>query len=812
MPETKLPPQKLSNFGRSFSLLFNRSTMYDANHPYSKQAVDDFLPIVEDILKIHSPLVFIMNQEQFFIDEEPLDPRINTGKMSAHFKKAEILSLSFYKGVKKQEIRTFVEIFTTLNRHSNANAMKKALESKRIKTIKINHVFFKKVSSDEEIVSRDEYKKMSEADADGPQVGSKKMFMDMVLESLLTEEFEKALTIKNITENPAEVSKNMIETDMTTYRRSDAEDKSPGPVLMHQLQMIESEVERHLSGMGRKGSGVGSGTGFGMGNGKGGSGGGPGGVGRGTGNAGGIGSGMGDGKGGPGVGGDNEHATGGTGVGVGSGTGIGEGGGEGEGGGAELSELAASVFDMKRQLISGIERQKSLGVTYSNEEEIIDKANEITDNVLIQLVKEEYKSGQISTSRLAHILKRLVPDIKELKRLMPKIKAALLGEGMPLAEYLDLVQELSSELESEELSKILKESAEMSGLDGDELVEEVKSNPVQAAELIYLAAEIRKGSGDDNELTDVLVNYVEQVGSKLALDIAEKDNVKGEENLQKVVSSVESQIIGRLKNMNVNNDVLDRLEEKLTSRMDELFETFKGDWAATQSGQPEEEQKNRSILEILEEGVNEDEELGKILKTVRSEAGEKGLDENDFKEIFAEINRKKGAEHERSLGTKKPAGVLNSEQLIFFLEKEIARAKRYDLPFATLSFSVVSAKPKTKAPSGVITQHALIDAVLQKLASEIRGADVAALLEENRLVALLPMTPGDEASLALRRHVRLLNTEQFEIKGFSVSIQVAGVATNFDAEQIPNAEVFIEKLTASLSEMVLRIKNLHGLA
>ena len=40
---------------------------------------------------------------------------------------------------------------------------------------------------------------------------------------------------------------------------------------------------------------------------------------------------------------------------------------------------------------------------------------------------------------------------------MPKIKAALLEEGMPLAEYLDLVQELSTELESEELSKILKE-------------------------------------------------------------------------------------------------------------------------------------------------------------------------------------------------------------------------------------------------------------------------------------------------------------------------------------------------------------------
>ena len=257
---------------------------------------------------------------------------------------------------------------------------------------------------------------------------------------------------------------------MNTYRQSNAEDKSPGPVLMHQLQMIGDEVERHLSGMGGMGGGLGSGAGIGLGGGKGG----PGrgdmdGAGRGTGGAGGIGFGPGDGKGGPGRGdmdgaGRGTGGAGGTGFGPGDGkggpgrgdmdgAGGGDGGGVGEGGSAELSELASAVFDMKRQLINGIERQKSLGITYSNEEEIIDKANEITDNVLIQLIKEEYKSGQISTSRLAHILKRLVPDVKELKRLMPKIKAALLEEGMPLAEYLDLVLQLSTELESEELSQ-----------------------------------------------------------------------------------------------------------------------------------------------------------------------------------------------------------------------------------------------------------------------------------------------------------------------------------------------------------------------
>ncbi len=780
MPESSIDPQKLANFGRSFFLLFNRSTMYDADHPYCKQAVDEFLPTVQGILKSHSPLIFIMNQEQFFVDEEPIDSRINTSKMVNHFKKTEVQSISFYEGLNRNETKAFVDIFTALRKYPHVRVMKKGLEGKGVSHIKINHVFFKKVAKDEEIVSREAFEKMSgDMGVDG-KIGSKKMFMDMVLESVLMEEFEKTLTIKNITENPAEVSKNMIDTDLTTYRRSDAEDKQPGLVLVHQLQMMEKEVEKHLSGLG---GGGGSGVGTGLGEG------------QGSGGGSGVGAGLGEGEG------------------SGEGLGGGEGLGEGEGGGAELSELAVAVFDMKRQLINGIALQKSLGISYPNEEEILDKANEIADNVLIQLIKNEYKSGEISTARLAHILKRLVPDANELKRILPKIKEALLGEGMPLADYLNLVQELSNELQSEELSKILQESADTVGLDGEDLIQEVRNNPVQAAELIFLAAEIRKGTGDENVLTDLLVDYIERLGSKLALNIAKEDDVEGEQHLRQVMGSVESQIVGRLKNMDVKSDIMDKLEEKLNRRMDELFESLKDEWVSKQAGQTEKERpKDLSVLQILEESAGESDELGAILRMVRSEAQSKGLDENDFKKILEEISKQKGLKKKRTSKKIMLGEALDSDGLMFFLEKEISRSLRYDLPFATLSFSVVSAKPKAKAPSGEITQKALIDAVLQKLATEIRGADVAAQLGKNKVVAFLPMTPDDEAKPALKRHLKLLNTESVEVKGIPVAVKVAGVITNFDSDRMSDATAFVEALNSDLSEMVARIKNIHGLA
>lgn len=774
MTETNIDPKKLNAFGRSFFLLFNRSSMYESNHPYCQQAVDGFLPIVENIVKTLSPLVFIMNQDKFFVDEEPLDPKINTNKLLNHFKKTELQSISFYEGLDRDDIKAFVEIFTTPNRFPHARDMKQELEDRGIQTVKINHVFFKKVSSDEEIISRESFGKAAMAGDDEGAPGSKKMFMDMVLESFLMEEFERTLNIKNITEHPDEVSSNMIQTDLKTFQQSDAPDKAPGLVLAHQLHVMEQEVNKHLSAI----SGI---------------------PGRGLGN------GPGDGPGeGPGEGGVSESGANGPDAG-GSGDGTGE-------GGAKLSSLADAVFKMKKQLINGIELQKSLGVSYDNESEILDKANEITDNVLLELIRDEYKAGKITTSRLAQILKRLVPEAVELKRLMPKIKKVLMKEGMSLSDYLNLVQALSHELQSEELSNVLQQNAEDVGLDGAELIQELRTNPAQAAELIFLAAEIRKSGADDHALSEILVDYVEKIGTKLTLDIAENEKVTGDRHLRKVMNDVESQILGRLKNMNVKSDVLERLEKNINSRMDQMFEQIKSQWKDVSTQTEQKKGKNQTVLQILEQSVGENEELGDILRSIRRQAAGQDMDENDFKKILDEVHILKSDKQSQKEQRLRLAGIMDYDGLMFFLEKEIARSRRYDLPFATLSFSVVSAKAKNKPPAWEISQQDLVEAVLRRLAQELRGADVAALMEKNKLVAFLPMTPPSEAKLALKRHLKLLNTKPIDIEGVQVTVRVAAADTNFEPKRTPDAKAFYKALSMDLTEMINRIKNLHGLA
>ncbi len=95
--------KEFDRVGRSFSLLFNRSTMYQFDHPYTSQSIKDFFRTIQTALNFQNPLVLIMNRDQFFIEDEPLDPRLNVTRMVSHFKKAGVQSLSFHEGIQSND-------------------------------------------------------------------------------------------------------------------------------------------------------------------------------------------------------------------------------------------------------------------------------------------------------------------------------------------------------------------------------------------------------------------------------------------------------------------------------------------------------------------------------------------------------------------------------------------------------------------------------------------------------------------------------------------------------------------------------------
>ncbi|MBU1170216.1 MAG: hypothetical protein KKD44_11685, partial [Proteobacteria bacterium] len=333
MQEKKLNKKVIDKIGRVFAMLFNRAVMYNMNHPFTTQSLNEFFKMIQHELKAYSPIVIIMHQDSFFVEDEPLDARLNTSKMLMHFKKGGVQSISLENGLNMEQLETFFKIFTDLSHYPSAELMKDACEKEGVTKAKVNHVFFKKVTADEEVLSRDEIKQIAEQRKSEKFKSLKDELLDMISGGIAIEELGKALPITQLLTQPNKVSEYLNTPDPQWLENPDG-DKSPGAIMFDQVHRIRSEVDKASSNVK----------------------------------------------------------------------------------GASLHELAESVARMRDELVKGILERKKDGLIYENEEQIMDEAREMTDKILLDLVKDEYKQGATTVKRLAHILRRLIPDNDELQR------------------------------------------------------------------------------------------------------------------------------------------------------------------------------------------------------------------------------------------------------------------------------------------------------------------------------------------------------------------------------------------------------------
>ena len=81
--------------------------------------------------------------------------------------------------------------------------VKNSLVKKGVFNVKVNHVVFKKVTEDDQVVSREALKQVTPM-LDSDDEETRKRFLDTLLESVLSEEFAQTLNITNLMSNPKE--------------------------------------------------------------------------------------------------------------------------------------------------------------------------------------------------------------------------------------------------------------------------------------------------------------------------------------------------------------------------------------------------------------------------------------------------------------------------------------------------------------------------------------------------------------------------------------------------------------------------------
>ena len=711
--------------GKSFVLLFNRVSMYGPGHPFSVQAVEEFYQSIIELLKTTSPVVLIYARDQFFLEDELLDRNFNYFKMSSHFKKAKVSSISIEKELQKREVEDFVKVFLDTRRYPSAEQMRSAAAALRVNHIKINHIFYQKVTEDDQVVAKSVAEESERLSGELDSSRHYQEALGMIAGKLLMEELDQNLSLKSLLADPAGFSHGMVAKGLSAGPGQGAGDGPPGQPysITGHLSALSSEIKQVLSG----------------------------------------------------------------------------------GAPVALSELAEALVKMKRELLSEIEAQKSLGIILDRDGEVRDQAEEITDAVILELVRKEYDQGKTPVERLAFVLQRIVPLPEDLKRLLPKIKDCLVAEGMPLADFSKLIKQLGADLQTEGLVQAIHQGAEEIGVDGSDLLGRLQSDPTGFARFLYLASEIEKESGSSKPLCDILVDHLERLGPKLVNRGGGAEQAASDEKLRNLVLHFNAKVVDGLRGGPVDARVVDEVEQRLTARLESSVQAIRAE--LTEYKDSLKAADHRTLLQNLEDSLGEEHELKRVLGQVRADFKEQGLDENDLSKIFERIEAVKKSD--RNAEKKIDDIVFSQKHTRMLLEIEIARAVRYGTDLSGIAFSVYKTASPLPGDGADVSAVDVTTVILKKLRDKLRNTDWIGVLSNKLFMAVLSMTTPKEAHLASRRLLKSLNADPIRISGRPVPVKVAGSVIHYDSKLMPDTEALIRYAQNEHIEMAHRLRNLQ---
>ncbi|MDR2693225.1 MAG: hypothetical protein LBB74_03310 [Chitinispirillales bacterium] len=427
-----------------------------------------------------------------------------------------------------------------------------------------------------------------------------------------------------------------------------------------------------------------------------------------------------------------------------------------------VDELLESLHHLRTDLYEAIEVQKATGRMMRSAAVINKELGDLTAHAIVKLVRDEYGSGKAPINRLAHTIRRMLPNNAELLNILPQMKAMLLADGMSLGDYLELVRALGLKVESESLSESLREAADSVGATVSDLVEAIRSKPAEAASLILLASEVRQATGEgDSGLPGALAAYVEEVCSKIAVDRCGAAGGGGA--LKGVLAQLESQMYAQLSKRGVPKAVMAQVKERLNARFGETLAGAGKALSSTALSPREPQNRSLSEVEPVYLGASQMSEAEPVHSSV-SQIG---------------AGKKKAAGRVRM-----PAEALNAGNMLFLINKEIKRNLRYRSPFATLIVSMEKVAIDGSGPRPLSPEDTaeLLPQLFKHIQALLRDVDMLGTINAEETAApelfiLLPMVGAEGTDTVRERIVKTASESGFERAGRKAAVEVKVSAT-----------------------------------
>lgn len=733
-PTEGLDQRQAELMGRQFNMAFTSTTGYGPGHPIAQRSYDTIVENLREGLTSVPSLTLMLDRDSLFIEQHMVDRKFNAKRLIQVFKKIGLQSVSFEQGVTKPDLERLMIVLGDPNAFPTVDDAKQELSRHKVTTIRLNYVVFRKVTTDDEVVSRSGLEDLTEQAAqaavqggtpapgpadNSPSSGPAQQQDDaarhfLALEDDVLGKMSAVFTLKELFEQPNKMAGKLLKAS------SGMDDTSKAGVVK-ELRRLGDQVSRGCSA---------------------------------------------------------------------------------DGSPISLDEMMEAVYQLRHDLKDGIAAQKEMGRFFSEQGVVVDEVDQLTYCTIVSMVREEYRNGNFTTRRLAQIIRRMLPDSRDLKRLLPQLKEGLLAEGMTLAEYAKLVNELTTELQSEELVEALKGGAESIGLSVEDIVSGIQQNPGEAARLVVLAAELRQGGvTDDAQLSSVLTEYIERVSGKMALAAPEVGSREGGKALRTVVYRLQKDLVERVKAEGVSPSLAGRIEEQLANRFQHLLDNVKSEWLLNLLSKAG-DHSGTYLLESLENVMERQTDLRTLGDPVRRVLAAQGYSGEQIQEFFAAMAERI---KQRSQMFLLPKSVLSSNNTTYFLQREIKSAGRYRTPFSCVMMTITAVRgdgePWRRVEAKEIAE--VLPEVFKVLTSHLRDLDFVGSfgsIDNTIPFIILPMTQGSGANAVKRRLADLLDGYRFTLGDRSVELHVVVSACGFDRNRTPDAKSYLQELRTRHSQ------------
>lgn len=456
-------------------------------------------------------------------------------------------------------------------------------------------------------------------------------------------------------------------------------------------------------------------------------------------------------------------------------------------------ELAQAVYALKTEIIRNMSSIKASVALEGTQSLVVDEIETMSQEVVLRIVREEYRGGTVSVKRLSQIIRRIVPDVNELKRMLPRLKETLLAEGMPLPEYLKLVTDIRRELDSDGMAGLFEGALEEIGVSMEELVSSIKQDPSDVVRLILLAAEIRKNTSDDaNQVSGVLSDYIERVSRSLSLKSKEVSGTDGLKFIKTTITAIQKDLVEKLKSQGVQDTVLAQTSKNLSERLSSAVGLAKKEWLDRFLLNCR-EFSEQELLHIVPTLMRNFEDTTLVRGAVSDTLVQKGYTDTQVREFLEKASPRETRQNQADL----PRGVLNVNATIYFLEREIKRQQRYGTPFSCIIVTPVRLWSKRGAPLAVGEHETRcilpqVVAFVRKMLRELDLVGSLGFVSRDIPFIILPMTDEKGGASVVVRVEKAFSAVTFECNREPMTADFAISCWTFDPAAMSGYRPFLE--------------------